>query len=143
MCVFDKEVQFTRCLCDNGWTGTRCETQSSGSGGNGSNVIFNLEEKELLGAIIVLAVLLLVVSCIFWRCYIRLDKKYKQIKIKTLDNQCLVNDGDDIVGKNKSPITVYSDDKSLNSPQSMSSESNDTSQDSLNDKEEEDVLLKK
>ena len=71
------------CVFDNGWTGTRCETQS--------NVIFNLEEMELLGVIIVLSALLLVISCIFWSCYIRLDKKYKQIKIKTLDDQCLVS----------------------------------------------------
>ena len=83
-----------------------------------SNVIFNLEEMELLGVIIVLSALLLVISCIFWSCYIRLDKKYKQIKIKTLD--------DDIISKNKNPIAVYSDNKSSDSPQSMLSQSNDS-----------------
>ena len=148
MCIWDKEVSFTRCICHEGWTGLACDTQESGGGGGGSTIIFNLEEEELLGIIVGLCLLLLIVSCIFWRCYLRLHGKIN--KIKTLDNTYLVNDnGDKFVEEDdkKSNITVYSDDKSDGNSNklSMSSNDNDSSQDSLDngDREEENNLLQK
>ena len=138
-CLWDKQVSFTRCICDDGWTGTSCQTKISGGGGS-NRIIFNLEEEELLVVIIALGVLLLIVSCIFWRCYLKLRAKLN--RIKTLDDTYLVNDDD---GK-RSNITVYSDDKSEKSKQSMSSnEDNDSSQNSMDngDREEENNLLQK
>eukprot|EP01084_Bolivina_argentea_P082113 148698_1 len=109
-CLFDPYAKMTRCICDVGYEGSNCQTESPPND-NSSN-FWILDNMYVIGIMIVLAGLLLVVSCLFWYYYIRLHKKYKNLEKK----QGLLNsDFENVVGSGDNSMDAA---KSVNSPSS-------------------------